>query len=200
MRKKLKPILDKIGSAAAYTRDATRYWFSRLARLWAFLVAVAVLVSVLAYFFLPFQRTRYYLEFPDAISGKLRGEVRYAPSHASLEKAAAVLCAEILAGPENLKSRPHFSRDTRVRSLMVRGGTLYLDLSRDLVLGLPEGGSFRQSLDSVEKSLKKNLIGVKKVVLTVDGNETYADNGEEEPGQKGSPGAAEPSSQAGRAP
>lgn len=185
--RKLQPILDTIGSAAVKTRDLTRYWFSRLARLWLFLIAFALLASVLAFFFLPYPRTRYYLEFPDALTNKLRGEIRYSPFHANREKAAEALCREILVGPENLKSRPLFSKDTRLRSVMLRGGTLFVDLSDDLALVDPPGDSYRDSLAETKKLIKKNMIGIRKVVLTVDGNETYADNKEEVPLKKASP-------------
>ena len=187
---KFQPVFDTIGSAAVKTRDLTRYWFSRLARLWAFLIAFAVLVSALSFFFLPYPRTRYYLEFPDALTHTLRGEVRYAPFHANLEKAAETLCREILVGPENLKSKPLFSKDTKIRSVMLRGGVLFLDLSADLALEDPLEGSYRESLAETVKLIKKNMISVRKVVLTVDGNETYADNKEEVPLKKARTGAA----------
>jgi hypothetical protein len=188
--RKFQPILDKLGSAAIKTRDMTRYWFSRLARLWAFLLVFSALISALAFFFLPFPRTRYYLEFPDATTNKMRGEVRYTPFHLNREKAAEALCREILVGPENLKSKPLFLNDTRIRSVMLRGGVLYLDLSGDMLLEDPPEGSFRNSLARVGKLIKKNMIGIRKVVLTVEGNETYADNDEEELSPKASSGGA----------
>jgi hypothetical protein len=179
--RKLQPIIDTIGSAAVKTRDLTRYWFSRLARLWLFLIAFAAVVSALAFFLLPYPRVRYYLEFPDALTTRPRGEIRYAPFHVNAEKAAEALCREILVGPESLKSRPLFSKDTKLRSVMLRGGTLFVDLSDDLALVDPPEGSYRESLAETKKLIKKNMISVRKVVLTVDGNETYADNKEEVP-------------------
>jgi hypothetical protein len=178
---KLKPIIDKIAAATIVARDATQYWFSRMARLWIFAFAASLFFSALVFFFAPLPKARYYLEFPNAISGKMIGEVRYAPFHFSLEKSALSLCREILVGPANYLSSDLLSKDTRIRSVLVRGRTLYVDLSSDLVLGEPSGGSFRDSLEIFRKTIKKNLPGLGNVILTVDGFVPYADNSEEKP-------------------
>jgi hypothetical protein len=178
---KLKPIMDKISAATVVARDATRYWFSRMARLWVFAFAASLLISALAFLFAPLPKARYYLEFPHAMNGRMIGEIRYAPYHFGLEKSALSLCREILVGPANYLSTDLLSKDTKIRSVLVRGRTLYVDLSSDLVFGQPSGGSFRQSLEIFRKTIKKNLPGLGNVILTVDGFVPYADNSEEKP-------------------
>jgi hypothetical protein len=53
---KLKPIIDKIAAATIVARDATQYWFSRMARLWIFAFAASLFFSALVFFSRPFPR------------------------------------------------------------------------------------------------------------------------------------------------
>ncbi len=196
MVRRLKPLAQKLASAALQAKDATVYWFSRLTRLWLAACIFLALLSALIFFFAPQPRSRFYLSFPDSLSGRSRGEIRYAPYYASREKMAQSICRELILGPQDLRGAPLFSKDTKVRSVLIRRGVLYVDLSSELVFGPSFGGSYRKSLLIMEKTLKKNLPGQGKIVLTVDGNEAYADNSEEKPGESVSSGASGPSSQA----
>jgi len=123
----------------------------------------------------PHPRDRLYLAFPDARTGKTVGEVRYVPRKWGTEKKAESVLAEILLGPERLTSLPIVSKDTRIRTVMYRGGVLYADIGPEFLLEGKPGQNFRKDLATINRLLKRNLVMVKRVELLVGGRTPYAD-------------------------
>lgn len=132
-----------------------------------------LVLSLTLYLFFSHQLTRTTLFFPDQISKKLSGETRFLPFGADKEKNMELLVEEILLGPAldaNLKLVP---RDGQVRSLLLRQGTIYLDLSAEIVLTDKEVVfTTAQALQAIREALLYNFRDVRNVVITVAGQET----------------------------
>lgn len=77
---------------------------------------------------------------------------------------------EALLGPADPESAPLFSLETRLCSLLLRDGTVYLDLSEAAALA-PPGGDVLKSLDTVERGIRRNFPYVRNVYVFIEGNE-----------------------------
>ncbi len=131
--------------------------------------------SLAIFLIAPRPRDRLYLAFPDARTGKAVGEVRYVPRKWGTEKKAESVLEEILLGPELLTSLPIVSRDTRIRTVMYRGGVLYADIGPEFLLEGKPGQDFRKDIEAISRLLKRNLLMARRVVLLVGGRTPYAD-------------------------
>lgn len=83
---------------------------------------------------------------------------------------------ELLLGPSKIENGPLFLPGTKVHSLMLRSGIAYINLSEHAALPVPGGMDHRKSLEIFRKSIQKNVPGIKKVVLFIDGNQPYSIN------------------------
>jgi hypothetical protein len=59
---------------------------------------------------------------------------------------------------------------------MVRKGLLFVDLSADFILSGKPGTDFKKPLRLIASLLKKNVAGVRRVIITVEGNMPYDEN------------------------
>jgi hypothetical protein len=80
---------------------------------------------------------------------------------------------EALLGPLAPDSLPLFPRETRLRSLLYRDGDVYVDLSESAALPPLEapGGDIFQSLDTLQRGIRRNFPVVKEVKLFIHGHE-----------------------------
>jgi hypothetical protein len=79
---------------------------------------------------------------------------------------------EVLLGPVSPDLALLFPRETRLRSLMYREGTVYADLSEDAALPLEGGDVFRSCL-TLNEGIRRNFSSVKDVKLFIGGNEIF---------------------------
>jgi spore germination protein GerM len=79
---------------------------------------------------------------------------------------------EALLGPVSPDMAPLFPGETRLRSLLYRNGVVYIDLSEDAALPLPEGGLFR-SFSALYEGIRRNFSFVKDVRFFINGKAAY---------------------------
>ena len=111
------------------------------------------------------------LFFPDA-KGQPRGELREIPHSRGVEARADLIASEILLGPKSLSLYPAFPQGVRLETVMYRRGRLYVDISPEAALEDPN--SLKYGIAALERSLKTALPGMKRLSLTIGGQEPYA--------------------------
>ncbi|MCL2069501.1 MAG: hypothetical protein FWH19_00765 [Treponema sp.] len=80
---------------------------------------------------------------------------------------------EVLLGPVSPNSALLFPRETRLESLMYRGGVVYASLSEIAALPVPEGRDVFLSLLTLNEGIRRNFSYVKDVRLFIGGNEVF---------------------------
>jgi len=133
---------------------------------WGFLL----LLSLLLFLFLPGKLVRTVLRFPDSISRQLSAEVRALPFTWETEHNIELMVREVLLGPAQYSHLRLFSREAQLRSVLVRGDTLYMDLSKEAFLPDPDVVySPQMALDVLRSTLMDNFPGVSHVFISVGG-------------------------------
>jgi hypothetical protein len=119
--------------------------------------------------------------FPDG-KGALRGEKRMVPRSFNAERKAELFASELLLGPASLSLSPAFAPGTRVESVVLRKGRLYVGLSADAALTGSEGSdptAVRKAVErgraALERTLKVALPGIKRITLAIGGREPFAE-------------------------
>jgi hypothetical protein len=86
---------------------------------------------------------------------------------------------EALLGPVSSNSMPLFPRETRLRSLLYRNGTVYLDLSEEAVLPPPEGGEVFMNMKTLYAGVRRNFPFVRDVRFFIAGKAAYTETAAE---------------------
>ncbi len=111
--------------------------------------------------------------FPDHQSGKTIGESRKTPGVPfDKEKNMDIFVKELLLGPIDMNLDPLFASGTKLEKILYRDKIVYLDLN--FMALLPDKKAvhgFDNGIILIEKNIKFNFPYVKKVVLTVLGQE-----------------------------
>lgn len=138
---------------------------------WLGIALAAVLVFSLVMFFLeenPVRRKVFF--FPQYRSSVVSGEARNLPVRGSLEENMELLVEEMLLGPVEVTHVHIFPEGTALRTLMLRGSVVYIDLSVDAVLGRKSSElGFEESVEVMKRTVRYNYPGVEAFVVTVDG-------------------------------
>ena len=111
--------------------------------------------------------------FPDESNGEWRGEERKVPHQPNTEDAAHALIKEIILGPARLRLMRALPKNTTVRSVMLREGTLYVDFSDHF--SVPENSTdmpFQAMVDGVKRTILYNFPSIEGVVVFIGGIET----------------------------
>ncbi len=124
-------------------------------------------------------------EFVSILDGRTELERRFLPRTFSREESVRRYVAEYLLGPTDIEFAMPFYRGTSLRSVMVRGGVAYVDLSASAALPADEGLDVRRSLDILIMGIKLNFPSLKDAKVYIEGHEPYADSVSETP-QNGS--------------
>jgi len=145
------------------TSDRTLLWSASLLGFFFF-------VSMSLYLLVPGTLTRTVLQFPGEISHGLVREARSLPFNWDREHNVELLVREVLLGPARHDHLRLFSRDSEVRSVLVRGPIVYVDLTKESfnpdadVLYSP-----LKALDVLKATLMDNFTGVSQVMISVGG-------------------------------
>ncbi|MCL2093422.1 MAG: GerMN domain-containing protein [Treponema sp.] len=83
---------------------------------------------------------------------------------------------EVLLGPVSPDLMPLFPRDTRLRTLMLRDGIVYADLTEAAAMPLPHGGEVFKSLLTLNEGIRRNFYYVRDVRLFIGGNEVFVED------------------------
>lgn len=140
--------------------------------LWGTVASLAFLflLSLTLYLVLPGNLTRTVLRFPDQISHKLVPEARSLPFNWDQSHNVELLTQEILLGPARHDHLRLFSRNARLRTALVRGSTVYLDLTKESFIPDPDViYSPVMALDVLKATLMDNFAGVSNVQFSVGG-------------------------------
>ena len=119
------------------------------------------------------------LFFPETSTGKLVGERRFLPPRSGLTPQIELYVQELILGPANPLLTRIVSREVRLRSVIARDGTVYVNLSREIIELQPGAPlSFDQSLQAIANGVLYNFPKVRDLYLLVEGQipgERHAD-------------------------
>lgn len=136
-------------------------------------LVVVFLLSLSLYLFLPGKLVRVVFQFPDEITKNLSREVRSLPFTWEQEHDVELAVREILLGPARHNHLRLFSREARLRSVLVRNEKVYIDLSKEAFLPDPDViYSPTVALEVLKATLMDNFAGVFQVMISVGGEPT----------------------------
>jgi len=125
----------------------------------------------LFFFFVPRRPwTRRVLFFPKPGAAGLYGETRLLPERRGLEESLQLLVDELILGPVSPKLSKLMPREVRADSVIARKGVVYLNLSRELVLGeRRDSVSFDLIIEAAGNTVLFNFPQVRRLYIFVDG-------------------------------
>jgi len=168
----------RIGRALLAAVRASLAWLSFPVNLCLAALAAVFAISLLSWAIAD-RYTGYVLFFPDARTGKIRGELRDLPRTRGAEAQAELIASEVLLGPSDPQLLPDFNMGTSVETVMLRSRKLYVDLSDDAAPAEP--ASIKLGLACLRKSLGTALPLTRQIIVTIGGREPYADYPSQEP-------------------
>lgn len=136
-------------------------------RLAACAVIVCAFVISLACF-LPSAGRRRVLVFPSVASGDRVVEVRYVPRH-PVQGTIPLFVDELLLGPQSRRARPIFALGTRAEFCFLRGKTLYLGLSKEVLSADAVADDMLGDIALFKDNIRKNFSSLDSIVLFIDG-------------------------------
>ncbi len=129
-----------------------------------------LVLSLLVFLFAGNGKVERVLYFPREHGTGLVAEPRFLTRHQGLGGSIEELVDGVLLGPARHDAARLFPRGGSVRAAMVRGHTLYLDLSSSVLAADPDvplSGS--DAFDILSKSILFNFPRVREIVLYLDG-------------------------------
>jgi hypothetical protein len=140
---------------------------------WASIFLATLLLSFILFQVRPDRKDRVVLFFPSEATAEWIGEGRNIPHMDTTEESVHELLKEITLGPIRLRLGLALPRGTRVRSVVLSDGSLYIDLSEHVVLAENStSATFVEMLEAVRKSVLFNFPSIDEVVLFVRGYST----------------------------
>lgn len=117
-----------------------------------------------------FSREKHLLYFLEYQKGTPAGEVRTIPWKSSLEDRVLGLVEELLWGPMDPRFQRVFPLGSKVESILIRGNTLYVDLSPDVLFSSEDiRVGWDERFQILRKTLSFNYPRFKQIFLTVNG-------------------------------
>ena len=129
-------------------------------------IAGAFVVSLAC--FLPSVARRHVFVFPSVTSGDRVVDVRYVPRH-PVQGNIPRFVDELLLGPQSRRARPLFALGTRTEFCFLRGKTLYLGLSKDVIDADAAGNALLGDIALFKENIRNNFSRLDSIVLFVDG-------------------------------
>jgi hypothetical protein len=128
------------------------------------------LVAFTSFLFVTHDREKHLVFFFEYQQGTLGGEVRSIPWRPSVEDRVLLLVEELLWGPMDPRLSRVFPLGSQVRSILVREGILYVDLSPDVLFTSEDVRiEWNDRLKALHKTLSHNYPRFKKIYITVNG-------------------------------
>lgn len=140
--------------------------------------AIIIAVSVFLFYRKDFPSVEAVFFFPaDDTVYELKGERRKVPFKDDDEEFAVLLVEEISLGPGNIHLYPLVSRKAEIRSVYLRGKTLFIDYSLEI---LEPAGLATAPVEVIAAGIKKtlfhNLPWLDEVVITINGEQLLEDS------------------------
>lgn len=127
-------------------------------------------LSLLLFFLVGNGRVERVLYFPREHGKGVVAESRFLTRQATLEGNVTELVNGVLLGPARHDAARAFPRGATVRAAMIRGHTLYLDLTARVLAEDPDVPlSAAESFDILMRSIRFNFPRVREIVLYLDG-------------------------------
>lgn len=112
------------------------------------------------------------LFFENTENMRIDGEVRYLPRRTDRSEQLRLLVDELILGPRIRENHATLPQTTKIRSLMLRGDKLYLDLSVTALIDEPDRVMRGpQRLHALARTLRFNFPWLSDLFLLVDGQE-----------------------------
>ena len=138
--------------------------------IWGGLFLLVLVLSILIFLFRQDPRVQRVLFFPRETAEQWDGEFRRIFEKHDLEEAVTELLKEAILGPMQIRHGRLLPRNVRIRSLVVREGTVYLDFSDDLFF--PEGEvaiSLQEMMSGVKKAIRFNFPEIERINVFIGG-------------------------------
>ena len=115
------------------------------------------------------------LFFPGTTDATLSGERRLVPRSSDQSRELYLVVQELILGPAEIRHGRLMPRNTRISSLAMVDGIVYVDLSPEMIFGEEEVRiDVAAGLGGVEATLLYNFRWLEQVVLTIGGQEPFA--------------------------
>lgn len=131
-------------------------------------VFVAVFATSLSLFFIKQNSKSYVFIFPSADDGTYIVERRNL-SNDPAQGVIQLFVDELLLGSTVERTKLIFSSNTRVNSCFLRGNTLYLDLSDDLLSIEKSSFPINEGIELLRENIVKNFSSINKIELFIGG-------------------------------
>lgn len=131
-------------------------------------VFVAVFATSLSLFFVKQKSKSYVFIFPSAENGSYIVERRNL-SNDPAQGVIQLFVDELLLGSTVERTKLIFSSNTRVKSCFLRGNTLYLDLSDDLLSIEKSSFPINEGIELLRENILKNFSNINKIELFIGG-------------------------------
>lgn len=131
-------------------------------------VFVAVFATSLSLFFIKQNSKSYVFIFPSADDGTYVVERRNL-SNDPAQGVIQLFVDELLLGSTVERTKLIFSSNTRVNSCFLRGNTLYLDLSDDLLSIEKSSFPINEGIELLKENILKNFSNINKIELFIGG-------------------------------
>ncbi len=148
--------------------------------LWSFLFVFILGFSLLFFFLFGNNKAGRVLFFTDEITGDITGEVRQISLRNSQEDNIEFLLKELILGPVKLSNTRVIPGKTRLKSVLLRNGTLYIDFSRDIIFIENDVSlNFTKILDVIQRTIRFNFPEINEITILVDGEVPISVKGRE---------------------
>ena len=127
-------------------------------------------ISVLVFLFTGYRRVQRVLYFPREHGAGLVTEARFVTRHSGLADNVSELVESVLLGPTRHDAARLFPRGGSVRAALIRGHTLFLDLSSRILEEDPEVPlKGNDAIAALNRSIRFNFPRLRDTVVYIDG-------------------------------
>jgi len=145
--------------------------FSSAAKLRLLFIIILAAAAISEFFILGLARRTFV--FYTSSEGVISVEDRMLKRSESREGDIIRYTEEMLLGPVAPDLLPLFPRETRLKSLLYRNGTVFVDFSADAALPPIEGGRTLDNFRTFKAGILRNFSYVKDVRFFIEGNAIY---------------------------
>jgi len=127
-------------------------------------------ITVLVMFNFEKGRTQYVLFFPlDTMKGE-NAEIRNIYRSSETQHKMSLFVHELMLGPEILQMNPFIPSGTKLKSLILKGNSLYLDFNKDFIKDIPVTPiGYKEKINYIRQNISFNFPHIKEIVVTVEG-------------------------------
>ena len=129
------------------------------------------IISLISFVIIEGETVKRTFFFPHDIYGTLNSEIRKLPYKDTPEENIALYIKEILLGPATYINASLVPESTRIRTILYRHDTVYVDFGEEILFTEDIPVSFEKSIKTLVKSVYFNFPSVENVIVTVNGQQ-----------------------------